>query len=51
MAYNSRLFNFYVAGLYETFCFVNPGTCYLFDFTFMKDKQGMKLYDLIMENL
>ena len=37
--------------LITTFCFVNPGSCYLFDFDFKKDGQSQKSFKLIMENL
>lgn len=51
MKYNSLLATLYLTGLYETFCFVNPGTCYLFDFDFKKDSQPQKSFKLTMENL
>ena len=51
MAYNSNLLNLYTAGLYETFCFIDPRASYLLEFTFKKDGQSPKVFDLIMENL
>lgn len=48
---NSLLINLYAAGLYETFCFVDLYECYILRFTFKKDSQPQKVFDLIMENL
>lgn len=48
MAYNSLFLNLYAAGLYETFCFINPKDYILFDLMFYKNGQ---LTMLTMENL